>query len=75
MTGIFALVCPECGVPLEDHPDDAAHAADAGDVASSDDVAHDVADDVNVCVACTCTFVVRFGYAFAVPHPTDRGAA
>ena len=40
MTGIFALVCPECGVPLEDHPDDAANAADAGDV----DVAHDGAD-------------------------------
>ena len=68
MSGIFALVCPDCGVPFEDHPESAAP--------GTDDVAADVvADDVHVCVACTCAFVVRFGYAFAVARPTDRGAA
>ena len=71
MSGIFALVCPECGVSFEDQPDDAAHATDAAD----DAAAPDFAPDAYVCVACTCAFVVRFGYAFAVPHPTGRGAA
>ena len=47
-----------------------AHADDG--VADAADVA---ADDVNVCVECACAFVVRFGYAFAVAHPSDRGAA
>ena len=50
MSGIFALVCPECGVSFEDQPDAAGHATDAAD----DVVAHDLAHDAHVCVACTC---------------------
>ena len=74
MTGIFALVCPDCGVPLEDQPDSEARAAD-DDADRHRDPAADMAGDVHVCAGCACAFVVRFGYAYAVPHPTDRGAA
>ena len=72
MSGIFALVCPDCGVPFEDHPESAAPGTNDVSDCTPDD---GVADDVNVCVECACAFVVRFGYAFAVAHPSDRGAA
>ena len=75
MSGIFALVCPDCGVPFEDHPESAELRTDRATERAAGDTADDVADDVYVCVVCTCAFVVRFGYALAVPHPTDRGAA
>ncbi len=79
MSGIFALVCPDCGVPFEDHPESAASGTnDVSDRTPDDgvaDAADVAADDVNVCVECACAFVVRFGYAFAVAHPSDRGAA
>lgn len=74
MSGIFALVCPDCGVPVEDQPESAVYATDGAADRHAEHAA-DVAGDVHVCAGCTCAFVVRFGYAYAVPHPTDRGAA
>jgi hypothetical protein len=63
--GIFAIMCPGCGTPLEKDDD-----------GSSPQrlVAGGFADDVIVCGGCATAFVVRFGHALAVARPTDRGA-
>ena len=70
--GIFAIMCPGCGAPLENDDDgplpERLPADDFGD-----DVPPDVpADDVIVCGGCASVFVVRFGHALAVGRPTDR---
>ena len=76
MLGIFTIMCPDCGTPVDQRPPQAVTADDvAGDkVDDVDDVA-DVDDDVLVCAACVRTFVVRFGHALALPGSADVGVA
>jgi hypothetical protein len=81
ISGIFSIMCPDCGTPLEFHHDAATRTADE----VADVVGDDVPDDVRVCPECRSAFVVRFGFAFVVPCPTvpcptvpcptERGAA
>jgi hypothetical protein len=79
--GIFAIVCPHCGRPLDQESaragTDGASFVDTGDAAREmlENVAEDVPEDVIVCADCACAFVVRFGYALAVPHSSGAGAA
>jgi hypothetical protein len=71
--GIFAIMCPGCGKPLDNDDDGSSmQRLPADDVA--DERADDVPADVRVCDACASAFVVRFGHAFAVARRTDRGA-
>jgi hypothetical protein len=65
--GIFTIMCPDCGAPV-DQGDPVAGTADG-------DVATDGARDVLVCAECASTFVVRFGHALAVSPSADAGAA
>jgi hypothetical protein len=70
--GIFAIMCPDCGAPVDQRPPVAMTADDvAGD--NVDDV--DYVDDVLVCAACARAFVVRFGHALALPGSADVGVA
>ena len=75
MLGIFAIMCPDCGAPVDQRPPLAVTADDvAGD--KVDHVDHvDGVDDVLVCAACASTFVVRFGHALALPGSADVGVA
>ena len=73
--GIFAIMCPGCGTPLEDDDGPSTGRLPTDDLADEliDDVPADVpADDVIVCGGCASVFVVRFGHALAVGRPTDR---
>jgi hypothetical protein len=66
--GIFAIMCPGCGTPLENDDD-----GSSTERSPADDVPADVPEDVLVCGGCASAFVVRFGHALAVARPTDRG--